>query len=75
VTDLNAALLAAHDRGDMAALARLYTQAADAEEAHGNADAACFYLTQALVYSLAAGTPDADALQARLATYGRDETG
>lgn len=70
---LDAALLAAHAAGDGAALARLYTQAGDAAEASGAVDAACFFLTQAYVFALAAGDPRADALHARLLAHGREE--
>ncbi|MEL7211849.1 MAG: hypothetical protein AAGK92_04250 [Pseudomonadota bacterium] len=66
---LDAALLAAHEAGDKAALTRLYTQAAD--EA-GDVDAACFYLTHAYVFALESGAPEAVALRQRLADEGRE---
>lgn len=65
---LNAALIAAHARGNHRALVTLYTQAADA--AH-DVDQRCFYLTHAYVFALEQGHPDADALHARLAAEGR----
>jgi hypothetical protein len=67
---LDAALLAAHTAGDEAALMRLYTLAA---EAAGEIDAACFFLTQAYVFALATGAPEAGALHARLLARGREE--
>ena len=69
---LDAALLEAHKAGDAARLVRLYAQAADAEEADGNIEAACFYLTHAYVFALEAGLPEAGALNRRLAKQGRD---
>lgn len=69
---LDAALLAAHDAGDRAALIRLYTKAADQKEAAGDIDAACFYLTHAYVFALESGAAEARALNARLADHGRE---
>lgn len=68
---LNEELLAAHARQDGAALARLYTQAADRHESAGEIDAACFFLTHAFVFALEAGAPEAKALNIRLASRGR----
>jgi len=65
---LDQAVLDAHARGDGVALAALYTQAAD--EA-GDEDAACFYLTHALVFALEAGLPEAAIINARLVAHGR----
>jgi hypothetical protein len=70
---LDAALLAAHAARDELALARLYACAADAAEARGETDAACFFLTQAYVFALCAGAAEADALHARLLAHGREE--
>ena len=39
----------------------------------GEIDAACFFLTQAYVFALSAGAPQADALRARLQAHGREE--
>ncbi|MEO1248707.1 MAG: hypothetical protein AAFW76_02590, partial [Pseudomonadota bacterium] len=50
--NLNAMILAAHACDDATALADLYRQAADLQDADGNTDAACFFLTQALVFAL-----------------------
>ncbi|MBT8455493.1 MAG: hypothetical protein KJO15_05270 [Alphaproteobacteria bacterium] len=69
---LETALLAAHARRDLSALAELYTQAADEKEAAQDIDAACFYLTHAYVFALDAGHPSAPALRARLVAYGRE---
>lgn len=68
---LNSALLQAHRVDDIEALVYLYTDAADAEEHESNVDAACFYLTHALVYALQAGLDEHAALRARLQAYGR----
>ena len=68
---LNSALIQAHRFNNIEALACLYTDAADAEEQNGNVDAACFYLTQALVYALQAGLDEDTALRARLQAHGR----
>jgi len=66
--DLDARLLAAHGRGDLAALVTLYTEAADTAE---ETDAEMFYLTHALVYALDLGDVRAGALWARLRTARR----
>ena len=65
---LDAALIAAHARGDTAALVGLYTTAAKAAPSE---DAACFYLTQAWVFALDCGDPAAEGLCARLRALGR----
>jgi hypothetical protein len=67
---LDAALLAAHARGDRAALVGLYADAAEAGAA-GPAEAA-FFLTQAFVFALEAGDPRAQVLKARLVSLGAD---
>ncbi len=68
---LNSALLQAHRVNDIEALANLYTYAADAEEHKCNVDAACFYLTHALIFALEAGLDEHTALRTRLQTHGR----
>jgi hypothetical protein len=55
-------------RGDGAALAALYAQAADRAD---DVDAACFYLTHAFVFALEEGLPEAADLNARLVAHGR----
>lgn len=71
---LDAALIAAHAAGDGRALVRLYARAADqARDADGNVDAECFFLTQAYVFALQTGAPEASALHARLKAHGREE--
>ena len=69
MSDLDAALIAAHDAGDIRKLARLYTQAADAA---GSPDAAGFFLTHAYVFALEAGLEEAPALRQRLIDMGRE---
>ncbi|MCB1387204.1 MAG: hypothetical protein KDJ80_14805 [Nitratireductor sp.] len=71
-TRLDAALVAAHEADDKAALVRLYRQAGEASEAGGNIDAACFFYTQAYVFALESGDPARAALLAKLAAHGRD---
>ncbi len=68
---LDQALLAAHATQDTAALVRLYTIAGDQAERDQDIDAACFYLTQAFVYALEAGAPEAQTLNKRLADRNR----
>ncbi|MCO6383933.1 hypothetical protein [Oceanicola sp. 502str15] len=58
---LDARLLAAHAARDGAALARLYAEAAEA-----GGPGAGFYLTQAWVFALEAGLPEAEAYARRL---------
>jgi len=69
MTDLDAALLAAHDRGDTGALIGLYHQAADAT---GDPDKAGFFLTQAYVFALEAGDARATTLRQALIDAGRE---
>lgn len=71
--ELDAALLDAHAEGDGARLVSLYAAAADAAEAEGRIDAACFFLTQAYVFALDNGDASASALHARLLARGREE--
>ncbi len=64
-------LLDAHARGDHGALVHLYTLAAEDREQAQDIDAACFFLTQAFVFALETGAPEADDLNRRLAERGR----
>ena len=68
---LNHALCAAHAEGDLVKLVALYRTAGEFSEDAGDIDAACFYLTHALVYALEIGAPDAMALEDRLRLHGR----
>lgn len=70
---LEAEILAAHEADDRAALARLYTQAANLAEAENDTDACCFFLTHAYVFALHADAPEVPGLHARLLAYGREE--
>ena len=70
MSDLDAALIAAHAADDSDALVRLYREAA--ETAEGEVRRA-FYLTHAYVFALEAGLAEADALRARLVAMGREE--
>ena len=69
MSGLHAALMAAHEAGDGAGLARLYERAA---ETAGDVDAACFFLTHAYVHALEAGDPRARHLHGRLKAHGRE---
>ncbi len=70
---LERALLEAHAQGDGKRLAELYERAADLSEADGDADAASFFLTQALVFALQEGHENSKLLKARLHHYGRED--
>lgn len=70
--DLDAALLAAHAKQDAGTLIGLYAQAGEAVQAQ-DADAACFYFTQAFIFALEAGDPRALGLQVRLHALGRED--
>ncbi len=70
---IDAALIAAHEAGDHARLVVLYAEAADGAEAAGDTGACCFFLTQAYVFALVTGAPEAGALHARLMAHGREE--
>ncbi|MBO6604860.1 MULTISPECIES: hypothetical protein [Paracoccaceae] len=61
--DLDRALLAAHARDDRAALIGLYAKASDMAT---DRTARAFYLTQAYVFALEAGTPEAERLRGGL---------
>ena len=69
MTDLDTQMIAAHAAHDLAALVRLYTQAADASN---DLDAACFYLTHAYIFALEANAPETGSLHARLVSQGRE---
>lgn len=68
---LDQELLRAHAEGDAKALARLYALAGEERELAQDIDAACFYLTHALVFALEAGVSEADNLNMRLYERGR----
>lgn len=69
MTELDAALLAAHRTDDKAALVTLYQQAAAQANA---AEAEAFYLTHAHVFALEINHPDQHRLRARLIDTGRE---
>ena len=69
MAELDARLLAAHAAGDRRALVMLYTEAADLttdDSARG------FFLTQAMVFALESGAPQAQDLRRRLIAMGRE---
>ena len=66
-------ILKAHDRGDAAALARLYLTGAEHTELNGEIDAACFLYTTAYVFALEAGDETiAAAARQKLVNHGRE---
>jgi hypothetical protein len=69
MTNLDTALLAAHETGDLDALVGLYHQAATEAPAE---DAAGFYLTHAYVFALEHGDRRAESIRAELIRLGRD---
>ena len=73
LADIEKAILDAHAQGDGLRLAALYCEAADLYEAAGDVDAACFFLTQAMVFALQDGADLAQTLRRRLHAYGREE--
>ena len=68
MSDLHQRLLAAHAKGDSAALVALYAQAADDAP---DIDSACFFLTYAYIFALERGDPAVTELHDRLAAHGR----
>ena len=71
-SDLHHRLLAAHERGDGAALIALYIEAAEHAQ---DADAKGFYLTHAYVFALEAGDARAANLKQNLIDMGREVPG
>lgn len=68
---IDTAVIAAHDAGDGAGLARLYGEAADGFSRQGDIDTACFFYTQAYVYALEQGMSEAERYAAVLKKNGR----
>ncbi|HEX6143648.1 MAG TPA: hypothetical protein VFZ01_13085 [Geminicoccaceae bacterium] len=69
---LEAGILDAHARGDLAVLARLYAEAGEHEHAAARTDAACFFWTQAWIFALDQGDLTlARDLEDRLGAAGR----
>ena len=64
---------AAFQERDAATLVAAYAAEADRLAALGETDAACFYVTQAYVWALEAGMPEADPLRRRLVAADREE--
>lgn len=70
MSDLEAALLAAHAREDHPALVDLYRRAAEGAETE---ESRAFYLTHAHVFALETAHPDTADLRAELIGMGREE--
>lgn len=70
MSDLDARLLAAHERDDRKALVALYHQAAMATD---DENAAAFYLVHAYVFALETGHVDCATLHEKLRALGREE--
>lgn len=71
LAELDRAILAAHADRDGVRLARLYGEAAARLEAGGDIQAACFFRTQAYIFALEQGAPEAAAHAAALKRHGR----
>lgn len=71
--ELDAALLKAHAKSDVAQLIALYQQAGQRNLDQGDVNAGCFYLTHAYIFALEAGVPEANALRKILISYNREE--
>ena len=67
--ELDAALHDAHNAGDKARISALYAQAAQTEPAE---DARAFFLTQAYVFALEIGSPEAAHLREALVALGAE---
>ncbi|NNE78884.1 MAG: hypothetical protein HKN18_01305 [Silicimonas sp.] len=65
-------MMAAHGSCNLPELVDLYATAANWAETEGDVDRCCFFLTQAWVYAMEAGSPDANQLRNRLVAHGRD---
>ena len=65
-------ILAMHDAGDSWRLAELYDTASDIKRLAGDTQAAGFLLTQAFVFALESGHPQAADFRSRLAADGRE---
>lgn len=70
---LNAKVLQAHSEKDNAALVKVYKGLGEEELAKGRELEGAFLLTQAYVYALEAGLPEADEIHKILVACGREE--
>ena len=66
---LNARILAAHDVNDIHSLTQLYIEASKRTK---NDDEECFFLTNAYICALEAGSCETRFLHAQLKKYGRE---
>lgn len=64
-------IIAAHEAGDIDALARLYLNGASQFLDRGRTDEGAFFLTQAYVFALEAGLPEAIDIEKSLRKLGR----
>jgi len=71
-SELDNAIIVAHQNNDGEALAALYKQAADINFKNGDIDAGCFLLTQAYVFALEWGLDIAGEIFANLKSMGRE---
>ena len=70
--ELNAAIEVAHGEGRLDRLAADYARGGALYERQGEADAACFFWTQAYIFALDAGAdPLAEAMRKKLQAFGR----
>lgn len=70
---LDGKILSAHEQGDEERLARLYWEAAQAIDAEGRIDEACFFAAQAYALALSSDAPEAPTLRSYLRSRGREE--
>lgn len=70
---LNAEVLQAHSEGDNVTLVKVYKMLGEDELAKGRELEGAFLLTQAYVYALEVGLPDAHEIHKILAACGREE--
>lgn len=69
--DINRKLIAAHIKGDIENIARLYAQAAS--QVDEIPDKVAYYLTHAYVFALEAGITEAEDYRKTLKSLGREE--
>jgi len=72
LAEINDQVLAAHEAGNLRQLPALYRRASQALFESGDIDPACFFLTQAYIYALDQGDPQAIEIHTILVSHGRE---
>ena len=72
-SELEPALLEAHEKRDSTRLIALYQEAGELALSEGDVDRGCFFLTHAYVFALEAGSPRAEKIKQILIVHGREE--